>query len=162
MHCHDMASFIARRADDPEALDRDTRAAIDAHLETCASCRADFETQSAVAAWLRTRPADPLSREFEARLASRLDEASGWFGIADWRTWTLRLAPVAAALAVATYLGLGSPAPSATTLEDWTLGAPESSTASVLWESDVSPESVMESMLTGERPATGGEGSNVR
>ena len=52
---------------------------------TCASCRAALDTQRAVAAWLRTRPADRLSPQFAARLAARLDDASGWFGIADWR-----------------------------------------------------------------------------
>jgi hypothetical protein len=164
MLCKDAAPFIARRADDPSSLDVEIRARVDRHLEECAACRAALETQRAVSAWLRMRPADHLSPGFATRLSARLDEASGWFGIADWRAWTLRLTPVAAALALATYLGVGAATqtPPPTTIEEWTIGAAASSTESLLWESDVTPESVMESMLTGERPAGGGEAGDVR
>ena len=166
MLCDDVARFIARRADDseplPELIGAETRARVDAHLESCVSCRAAFETQRAVSAWLRMRPADRLSPRFASRLAARLDDASGWFGIADWQAWTLRLAPVAAALALATYLGLGASTQTTVTLEEWTLGAPGSSTESLLWDSGVSAESVMETMLTGEPPAGGGETGDVR
>lgn len=162
MLCNDVAPFLVRRADDPESLDPQTRAGVDAHLDTCVACRGALETQRVVSAVLRMRPADRLSPQFAARLAARLDDASGWFGIADWRTWTLRLAPVAAALAIATYLGLGASTQIPTTLEEWTLATPDASTESVLWESGVSPESVMEAMLTGEFPASSGETGNVR
>jgi anti-sigma factor RsiW len=167
MLCNDAAKFIARLADDPESddpesLDAQTRARVDGHLEHCASCRAALETQRAVSAWLRMRPADRLSPQFASRLAARLDDASGWFGIADWQAWTLRLAPVAAALALATYLGIGVSTQAPATLEEWTLGSTDSSSESLLWESGVSPESVMETMLTGEIPASGGETGNVR
>ena len=162
MLCNDVAPFIVRRADDPESLDPQTRAAVDAHVDQCAACRGALETQRVVSGVLRMRPADRLSPQFAARLAARLDEASGWFGIADWRTWTLRLAPVAAALAIATYLGLGVSTHIPTTVEEWTLGATEVSAESLLWASDVSAESLMETMLTGEFPASGGEAGNVR
>jgi anti-sigma factor RsiW len=162
MLCNDVASFIARRADEHASLDTAIRARVDAHLESCASCRAALDTQRAVSARLRMRPADRLSPHFASRLAARLDDASGWFGIADWRRWTLRLAPVAAALALATYLGLGASTQTPTTIEEWTLGTTDSSTESVLWDSGASAESVMETMLTGELPAGGGETGNVR
>lgn len=166
MLCNDVAPFIVRRADESESasamLDAETRAQVDAHLTGCASCRAALESQRAVSAWLRTRPVDRLSPHFASRLAARLDEASGWFGIADWRRWTLRLAPVAAALVLATYLGLGATASTPPTVEEWTLGPSESSAESLLWDSDVSAESVMETMLTGELPASGGGTGNVR
>ena len=107
MQCHEVASFLARRADDAETLGASVRAEVDQHVAACAACRAELDAQRAVAVLLRARPADRLSPQFAARLSSRLDDAAGWFGIADWRVWTLRLAPVAAALALATYLGLG-------------------------------------------------------
>jgi anti-sigma factor RsiW len=174
MLCRDAAPFIVRRAEDaesfaeglpelmPELIDAQTRAELDAHLEGCASCRAALDTQRAVSAWLRMRPADRLSPHFASRLAARLDDASGWFGIADWRRWTLRLAPVAAALALATYLGLGATAQAPTTIEEWTLGTSESSSESMLWDAGVSAESVMETMLTGELPTGGGGTGDVR
>lgn len=159
MHCNEVVRFIVRCADESEPIPE----SISTHLESCASCRVAFDTQRVVSAWLRTRPADRLSPQFAARLAARLDEASGWFGIADWRAWTLRLAPVAAALALATYLGLGAStqAPT-TTIEEWTLGGIDSSTESDLWDSGVSAESVMETMLTGELPTGRGETGNGR
>jgi hypothetical protein len=167
MLCNDVAKFIARLADDPESddpesLDAQTRATVDGHLDDCASCRAALETQRAVSAWLRMRPADRLSPHFASRLAARLDDASGWFGIADWQAWTLRLAPVAAALALATYLGLGASTQTPATLEEWTLGTTESFSDSLLWDSGVSAESVMETMLIGELPAGGGGTGDVR
>jgi hypothetical protein len=107
-----------------------------------------------VSSVLRTRPADQVSPAFAVRLSARLDEVSGWFGIADWRTWTLRLAPLAAGLALITILGIEKAAPSSFTIEDWTTSASDtSSPAALLWRGDVSPESVMESMVTGELPA---------
>ena len=170
MLCSDAVPLIVRRAEDaesfpeglPELIDAQTRAELDAHLEGCASCRAELDAQRAVSTWLRTRPADRLSPHFASRLAARLDDASGWFGIADWRAWTLRLAPVAAALALATYLGLGASAQTPATIEEWTLGTSESSTEAMLWDSRVSAESIMETMLTGELPAGGGGTADVR
>ncbi len=162
MLCTDVAKHIARLADDPDALDAQTRATVDGHLDDCASCRAALDTQRAVSAWLKMRPADSLSPQFASRLAARLDDASGWFGIADWQAWTLRLAPVAAALALATYLGLGASTQTPSTIEEWTFGATELSAESLLWDSGVSAESVMESMLTGELPAGSGGTGDVR
>jgi hypothetical protein len=163
LSCDDAARYIVRSSDEPEALDAAARAALDAHLADCAACREAADTQRAVSAWLRTRPADRVSPQFAARLASRLDAASGWFGIADWRVWTLRLAPVAAALAMAIFLGLDASTPTPVTLEDWTLGVSDSSSAaSLLWQPGVSAESVMETMLTGELPAISDGTNNVR
>ena len=162
MPCTDVAQHIARLADDPDALDAQTRATVEGHLDDCASCRAALDTQRAVSAFLKMRPADSLSPQFASRLAARLDDASGWFGIADWQAWTLRLAPVAAALALATYLGLGASTQTPATIEEWTLEATESSAESLLWDSGISAESVMETMLTGELPAGGGGTDDVR
>jgi anti-sigma factor RsiW len=165
MSCHDLASQLVRFADEPESLDRSARTLVEDHLADCAACRAALETQRTVSGLLRSRPADRLSPEFAAQLAQRLDEASGWFGIADWRAWTLRLTPIAAALALAIYLGLGMSAQSGTTssvtVEEW-FGAADASAESMLWESGVSAESVIETMLTGERAAGNGGTVDVR
>jgi len=162
MTCEDLVHFIARLADDEASLDAKTRAQIDVHLDRCASCREALETQRSVSARLRMRPVDQVSASFAARLAQRLDDASGWFGIADWRVWTLRLAPVAAALALVTYLGMGSSTQTSVTIDEWTLGVTDSSPSSLLLQSDVSAESVMETMLTGELPASREGTGNVR
>jgi anti-sigma factor RsiW len=162
MNCREVATFLARRADADDSLDPASSAEIDRHLATCAACAAELDTQRIVASLLRARPVDRLSPQFAAQLAARLDQATGWLGIADWRAWTLRLAPVAAALALATYLGLGASSQSTITLDDWTSPTTEVSDASVLLESDISPDSVVETMLTGELPAAAGDSRNGR
>ena len=161
MKCADAVTFIARFADAADSLDQRTRADLTAHLEQCASCRSALETQRVVAAWLRTRPADHVSPDFAARLAARLDDVSGWFGLADWRGWTLRLAPLAAVLALAIVLSETSSSASVT-LEEWAVGD-ASSTASLVYQGGVTSESLIETMLIGESMTAGDEGTgNVR
>ncbi len=156
--CSDAAPYLVRLADDPDALDRDTRHKVVAHLDGCEACRADLETQRTVAAWLHTRPADHVSPEFATRLSAELDVASGWLGVADWRVWTLRLAPVAAVLAIATLLGLGGPTERPVSIEDWTMVSTDASSPATLLQSDVNPESLMESLIFGALPAGSGAG----
>jgi hypothetical protein len=162
--CDEAERCMVRAADGGDELDEPRRAALAAHLDGCASCRAAFETQRAVAAWLRLRPADRVSPDFAARLAARLDDASGWFGIADWRAWTLRLAPVAAVLAAAILFGAGTSFERSVTIDEWALSAGDAANAdaSALWQSDVSADSALESLLTGELPAGSGGTGNVR
>jgi anti-sigma factor RsiW len=157
LSCEEAEPYIAH-AVDGGALDEDRRAALDAHLERCETCRTAFETQRLVAAWLRQRPSDRVSPDFIARLSERLDEAAGWFGIADWRLWTLRLAPLAAVLALAILFG-GSTAERSVTIDEWAYQT--NSGATPLWQADVSAESALESLLTGEQPAASGEGNGA-
>ena len=163
LSCDEAARAIVRWSDDDKALDSATRATLDAHVRTCAECRAALETQRNVAAWLRSRPPDRVSEQFAARLAARLDEASGWLGVADWRTWTLRLTPVAALLAVFVLFG-SSQSDTTLTLDDWTLDTDDSSsTATLLLQSDVNPDvrldALIESIVIGDDGAgSGGTG----
>jgi anti-sigma factor RsiW len=163
MTCHEATQSIARFADGDDTLDAAARVAIESHLETCAMCRAALETQRTVAAVLRTRPSDTVSPEFAARLAARLDAVSGWLGIADWRAWTLRLAPLAAVLALALFLGSEASTQPTVTLEEWTVGGNDAaSSVSLLWRSDVNSEALMETMLTGDMTTGSGDAGNVR
>ena len=155
LSCDEAARAIVRWSDDDAALDSAARAKLDAHLRTCADCRAALETQRDVAARLRARPTDRVSDQFAAGLAARLDEAGGWFGIADWRAWTLRLTPVAALLAALVLLG-SSPTETTLTIDDWALDADEASTETLLLQSDVSPDTLIESIVIGDDPAASG------
>jgi len=58
------------------------------------------EDQRLVAGVLASRPPDAVRADFVARVNARIDatEGAGWFALADFRTWTLRLAPIAGAL----------------------------------------------------------------
>jgi len=160
LSCDDAARAIVRLSDG--TLDGGARATLDAHLETCADCRAALETQRAVAAWLRSRPADRVSDQFAARLAARLDGDSGWLGIADWRVWTFRLTPVAALLAAFVLLG-SAQSESGVTLDEWALDTDD--TSSWFLQTDVSPDvsldALVESIVTGGDTLGGGGANDV-
>jgi anti-sigma factor RsiW len=174
LSCEDAHRLIARAADadtradgDPvgRAEDARLRHALDAHLGSCAACRTALSEQRNVATILRSRPVQIPSREFELRLASRLDEASGWFGIVDARVWTFRLAPVAVVLALVAILGsYTSTAPSSTRpIEEWARNSVDStSSASMLWQQDVNAESLLEMMVTGRTSSASGGTGDVR
>jgi hypothetical protein len=162
LSCDAAARIIVRLSEsgDDAAVDAGARARLDAHLRNCAGCRAALDTQRDLAAWLRSRPVDRVSEQFAARLAARLDDDGGWLGLADWRAWTLRLTPVAALLAAFVFLG-SVQTDTALTLDDWAFSADDaSSAASWLLESDVSPDALVESIVTGD-DATGGGSSDA-
>lgn len=143
LSCEDARRSILRAVDG----DRGPDAELETHLAGCAACRAALEDQRVVSRVLRERPADTVSATFAARLDARLDEVTGWLGIADWRAWTIRLSPALAALALAAFLSSDS-ATAAPGLAEWTMSGPEAATeAALLWQPGASPEEVIQSML---------------
>lgn len=156
LSCADATRLIVRLADG-DRVDAATSTALDAHLSGCPGCRDALAGQRAVANLLRARPADRVAPQFHARLAQRLDDEAGWFGLVDWRAWTFRLAPAAAALALAALLTAGQPAAAPINLEEWAVSnADTSSAASLLWDDDVSSDSVVREMLGVDAAAAGG------
>ena len=174
LSCEDAHRLIARAADADAVADDGRvdlaeevrqRHALEAHLVSCAACRTALAEQRAVAAIVRSRPAQIPSPGFERVLAGRLDDLSGWFGIVDARVWTLRLAPVAAVLALVAMLGsyASTSQPSTQPIEDWARNSVDStSSASLLWQQDVNAESVLEMMATGRTSSAAGGTGDVR
>jgi Putative zinc-finger len=161
--CDDKLRLLVRLADEAPAvaLSAGERAAIEAHLLACESCRAALDDQRIVAQILRARPALEPAPAFAVRLASRLDELPGWLGILDWRAWTFRLAPVALGLVAAAFFSVTSWTTdrSDATLEAWTRGVAEpASVASVVWQYGTSADALLETVLTG---SAGVEPENV-
>jgi len=158
-------------AAESETLTAAERADLEAHLDQCADCRAALAGQRFVAGVLRSRPALQPSPAFAVNLAARLDEASGWLGMLDWRVWTFRLAPIALAIfLIAVFAGSSSTSsgtPGATetataTLETWTRGVNEtSSVAAAVWQDRTSSDALLETMLLGGSTASR-EDANVR
>jgi hypothetical protein len=68
------------------------------HLERCAACHAEAETQMVVKRTLASRPHEPLPGGFARRLAARLDAECALLvrRPTDWRRWTIRVLPAAA------------------------------------------------------------------
>jgi anti-sigma factor RsiW len=160
--------LIARAADGAQISDADRRR-LDAHLETCAACRDELDAQRAVAQVLRRRTESAAYANFSARVAARIerDGAPGFLELANWRAWTVGLAPVAAALVLLAYLGIGSATTGSTsaettaTFESWVSASAGSTPAAVFLQPSASGDQLLETVLTGA-VASSGESSNVR
>jgi anti-sigma factor RsiW len=156
MTCSDAVRLLARAADDPSFGD----AALDAHLAACDACRAALGEQRAVSARLHARPADAPSQGFSARVAAALDrhEAdTGMLGLANWRAWGGGLAPVAAALMLAAWLGVGldrdEVAPvTAESFDTWTRATADDDRAVAFLHPDATRDLLLETVLTGALP----------
>jgi hypothetical protein len=112
------------------------------------------DAQAGVAAVLRSRPASGVPAAFAGRLSARLTAEGGWLGLADWRVWTFRLAPVAAALVIVAVLAGSRAVESAFSLtsvvETWAAGdrVSDPPAASLFWQADVPAESLLVTILT--------------
>lgn len=168
MNCNDVQSLLARAADG----DRPPGAALDAHLAACDACRAALDGQRAVAVMLQARPPATSSAGFAARVAARIDGLgadAGMLGLANWRAWGGALAPVAAALTLAAWMGVGlengvtngQDAPAAAeTFSAWAQSANDEP-AGLFFQPGTSTDVLLESVLTGAVPEDAG-GADVR
>jgi len=113
------------------------------------------DEQDLVAATLRSMPPPDVRGDFLARVNARIDATAGWLGLADFRVWTLRLAPALAALAL---VAVFWPAPSASsssfssssslaTVAPVDAPAGFSPASSSDWQKDVSGDALLEAAL---------------
>ena len=153
--CDDAQRLMARAADSSTGDER-----FDAHLASCEACRAMLDGQRQIARMLRERDAAGAVPGFASRLSARLDgeSADGFFDVIDWRTWTVGLAPMAAAFMLAAYLGVGAgttvetadtTAAAETSLDVW--GGSGDGRAAVLLQ-PASGDVLLETVLTGAAP----------
>lgn len=113
--------------------------------------------QELVAATLASAPPPDVSRSFLARVNARIDaeREAGWLGLADFRSWTLRLAPAAAAMALLAGLWSGGDADSslstASSFSSASAAPAQTFTPSSAddWQEDVSGNAMIEAALTG-------------
>jgi anti-sigma factor RsiW len=164
LRCRDAEGLIVRAADG-SALTSGEQAQLARHLESCAACRAELEDQRHVAHLIQSRPATPIPPAFPAHLAARLGRdargGDGLLALANWRAWTVGLLPVAGALVLMAYFGVGagSADASVTTSESSLASAYAATTpAGMFLQPASSGEGLLEAVLTGAVP---GE-ANVR
>ena len=107
------------------------------------------DDQAAVAALLASTPPPDVPADFVARVNARIDATEGWLGVADFRLWTLRLAPAAVVLALITVLWPGTSTGTTTT----TVSTAEAGTfrpaAQDDWQQEVSSDALLVAALTG-------------
>ncbi len=103
--------------------------------------------QDLVAGILKAMPPPDVRGDFVARLHARIDRSSGSFGGADFRLWTLRLAPAAAALALVAVFW-DAPTATTTTADATSASATFSPASATDWQKDVSGDDLLEAALT--------------
>ena len=106
------------------------------------------EDQALIAAALASMPPPDVPGDFASRVNARIDETEGWFGVADFRAWTLRLAPLAAGLGLIAVLWPDAAAgttPSASTTAPAADFSPASPTD---WQQEVSADALLAAALT--------------
>jgi predicted anti-sigma-YlaC factor YlaD len=145
--CRAFESLLVRAAD--AGLDASQQTVLDAHLVTCAACRAALADQRLAREALAARPPLRAQPDFAARVAAAIDADRSWLDRLDFRAWTWRLAPVAAALSLVTWVVLQSagaatdtPASSSATTFDGDLPV-----AAALWDESVSDSSLLSLMF---------------
>ena len=96
--CERFVPLIVRSADG--TLPPEKHAELDAHVATCEGCREVLREQSAVRQLLQAVELTPATRGFAERVRLRAVPEPGLIDLLNWRSWSLRLAPVAAVLAL--------------------------------------------------------------
>ena len=130
---------------------------LNAHLKECASCRAALADQRAMRELLQSYPVEGARLGFDTRVMAAIRaEAEGqsgsWLGSLDFRRWTWRLFPVAAALAIASVAVNQTDATAGQADDETTMSAGVSTdslpVSSALWSESVSESSLLSLMLT--------------
>ena len=115
----------------------------------------DDRDQDLVAATLASAPPPEVSPAFLARVNARIDaeDQAGWFGLLDFRAWTLRLAPVAAAIAIVALLWPDAAIDPTPGTAVTTVAVADTFTPSLEddWQQDVSGNALLEAALA-EKP----------
>ena len=153
MHCDDIEPLLLRSLEG--RLEADEGQQVEQHLEQCEACRETLTAQRHVATLLSERPAADVPLGFAGRVMVNLEPVSGWMEALNWRVWTFRLVPVAAALVVVAVLGFG-PTEAAEPLEfsdlvaEWVVeengeGLPA---FSLFWQGKVTDDTLLEAVLT--------------
>ena len=149
--CTAITPLLMRAAEG--ALPAADEARLNAHLESCPSCRAELAEQREVRELLRSHPVDGAAWGFETRVMAAVraeaeGRAGGWFNNLDFRRWTWRLVPVAAALALASAVIDDRDTAGDLGTETTTVSADAGPVSSALWSESVSESSLLSLMLT--------------
>ncbi|CAN5469965.1 hypothetical protein BH23ACI1_BH23ACI1_02590 [soil metagenome] len=107
--------------------------------------------------------------DFAGRVRQQLDEAhpGGLLDLLNWQAWGTGLAPVAAALTLAAWLGIGlngrvdwqevENGVTAETFATWTHSAADDAHSTVFMHPESTPDVLLETVLTGAMPNGMGE-----
>lgn len=148
--CQSMARSILESVEG--TIGREDRERLTRHLAECAACRAVLAEQVAVKQWLMDLPWPDVSPDFAARVRMRLTDTPAWLDVANWRGWTLRLAPLAALLLALAWMPGPSEATRSHTLATlldswWTARSTAETSADLLLDPDVDAQGLVGAAL---------------
>ena len=110
------------------------------------------DEQDVVAAVLGSMPRAEARGDFVARVNARIDATAGWLGLADFRAWTLGLAPAACVLALIAFFwqapSSSAVAPPATATETSQQASGFSPASTTDWQKDVNGDALLDAALT--------------
>ena len=149
--CAAVEALLVRAAEGISTPDDDVR--LNAHLKDCASCRAALADQRAMRELLQSYPVEGARLGFDTRVMAAIRaEKTSWLDNLDFRRWTWRLAPVAAALAIAVIAVSQTDTSSELTVEETAVVASNNTddlpVSSALWSESVSGSALLSLMLT--------------
>jgi anti-sigma factor RsiW len=154
--CAIIEPLLVRSAEGTASPEEQAR--LTAHLAECASCTEALADQIAMRELLQNAPIEGARLGFDARVMAAIraeaeSRAAGWLGNLDFRRWTLRLVPVAVALALAAVVintvdTSGSLTTDATVETTVTANSDNLPVSSALWSESVSGSSLLSLMLT--------------
>ena len=153
-HCTAFTSLLVRVADGTASAQEQSQ--LHAHIASCPSCAAALDDQRGVRAWLQSQPQTGASLGFDTRVMASIraeadGRARGWLDSLDFRRWTWRLVPVAAALALVAVSVTRTDASGQTGTTSAAGGASATDTlpvSSALWSDTVSESSLLSLMLS--------------
>lgn len=133
---------MAQAGDD--SLAPAARRDVDAHLATCHDCRALYIAQREARAVLMARPIVPV-RDLSAGIRRTLEAERPWIDRLNinWRLWSLRVAPVAAALVILAFAAVRTADTTLTETATVVTTDAAASVASALWTGDVSDDTLL-------------------
>ena len=153
--CAAIAPLLVRAAEGDTSLSVGDNARVNVHVEGCPSCRAELADQRAMRGLLQSYPVQGARLGFDARVmaairAEREGRESNWLGGLDFRRWTWRLVPVAAALALASVMVSRTDTNAGLTVDETALAASADAlpVSSALWSESVSESLLLSLMLT--------------
>jgi predicted anti-sigma-YlaC factor YlaD len=153
--CAAIEALLVRAAEGTLTPHDDAR--VKAHANECESCRAALADQRSMRELLQSYPVQGARLGFDTRVMAAIRaEAQGrsvsWLDNLDFRRWTWRLVPVAAALALASIVVNQTDATAGLTADETTVSASASTddlpVSSALWSDSVSGSSLLSLMLT--------------
>jgi hypothetical protein len=107
--------------------------------------------QDLVAAVLASRPAPSAAVDFVSRVNARIDETAGWLGLADFRAWTLGLAPAAATVALIAFFWPATATPTSPATAQTTQTETFSPASDSDWQQDISADALLDAALHSPR-----------